>query len=306
MKLTQLGMVGYGEVGKIITAGLQSHLQSAHVWDLKFANPNSVSTANTAPTEIQHATQAGFIACDGMKALCTASNFIISAVTASQTLAVAEEVARYINKGSVFLDLNSASPATKQAASKVIEDAGGHYIEAGVMTSIGPYGIRVPMLLGGAIATDLAPQLLGFGMDVKVVSPDIGVASAIKMSRSVMIKGLEALVIESYTTARQYGVEDHVLPTLAETFPSIDWQQTGAYFFSRVVQHGKRRAEEMRESANTVKEAGFEPIMTAAIAKKHDWVAGLARDGVFDGLEKKPKWQDYADRLIAHSKHKPD
>ncbi|MBP8874093.1 MAG: DUF1932 domain-containing protein, partial [Polaromonas sp.] len=102
------------------------------------------------------------------------------------------------------------------------------------------------------------------------------------------------------------GVEDHVLPTLAETFPSIDWQQTGAYFFNRVVQHGKRRAEEMLESPNTVKEAGFEPIMTAAIAKKHDWVAGLARDGVFDGLEKKPKWQDYADRLIAHSKHKPD
>ena len=76
----------------------------------------------------------------------------------------------------------------------------------------------------------------------------------------MMIKGLEALVIESYTTARKYGVEDHVLPTLAETFPSIDWQQTGAYFFSRVVQHGKRRAEEMRESANTVKEAGFEPM----------------------------------------------
>ena len=300
MHLTQLGMVGYGEVGKIITAGLQQHMQSVQVWDLKFTTPI------TAPTEIQHATQAGFNVCDGMNALCKASNFIISAVTASQTLAVAAEAAKYINKGCVFLDLNSASPATKQAAAKVIEAAGGHYIEAGVMTSIPPYGIRVPMLLGGATAANIAPQLLGFGMDVKIVSADIGVASAIKMSRSVMIKGLEALVIESYTTARKYGVEDHVLPTLAETFPSIDWQQTGAYFFSRVVQHGKRRAEEMRESANTVKEAGFEPIMTAAIAKKHDWVAGLARDGVFDGLEKKPKWQDYADRLIAHSKYKPD
>jgi 3-hydroxyisobutyrate dehydrogenase-like beta-hydroxyacid dehydrogenase len=79
------------------------------------------------------------------------------------------------------------------------------------------------------------------------------------MCRSVMIKGLEALVIESYATARAYGVEDHVLPTLQETFPSIDWSQQGAYFFSRVVQHGKRRAEEMREAANTVREAGFDP-----------------------------------------------
>jgi hypothetical protein len=118
----------------------------------------------------------------------------------------------------------------------------------------------------------------------------------------VMIKGLEALVIESYATARQYGVEDHVLPTLQETFPSIDWQQQGAYFFSRVVQHGKRRAEEMREAANTVREAGFEPFMGEAIADKQQWVADAAKAGVFDGLPKGARWQDYADRLIAARK----
>ncbi len=114
-----------------------------------------------------------------------------------------------------------------------------------------------------------------------------------------MIKGLEALVIESYATARQYGVEDHVLPTLAETFPAIDWPKQGTYFFSRVVQHGKRRAEEMRESARTVGEAGFEPFMAAAIADKQQWVADLAAAGAFAGLPKDAPWQDYADRLIA-------
>jgi 3-hydroxyisobutyrate dehydrogenase-like beta-hydroxyacid dehydrogenase len=122
---------------------------------------------------------------------------------------------------------------------------------------------------------------------------------AIKMCRSVMIKGLEALVIESYTTARAYGVEDYVLPTLAETFPGIDWEKQGAYFFNRVAQHGQRRAEEMRESANTVKEAGFEPFMAAAIAQKQQWVADQARAGVFNGVDKDVPWQSYADRLIA-------
>jgi 3-hydroxyisobutyrate dehydrogenase-like beta-hydroxyacid dehydrogenase len=121
------------------------------------------------------------------------------------------------------------------------------------------------------------------------------------MCRSVMIKGLEALVIESYTTARAYGVEDHVLPTLAETFPSIDWEKTGAYFFSRVAQHGKRRAEEMREAANTVRESGFEPWMATAIAEKHDWVAKQSREGVFDGLPKDASWQQFADRLLKKS-----
>jgi 3-hydroxyisobutyrate dehydrogenase-like beta-hydroxyacid dehydrogenase len=166
------------------------------------------------------------------------------------------------------------------------------------MTSVPPYGIKVPMLLGGARATSLAETLVGWGMDAKVVAEKLGVASAIKMSRSVMIKGLEAIVIEAYTNARRYGVEAHVLPTLKETFPQIDWDKQGAYFFSRVVQHGKRRAEEMREAANTVKEGGFEPFMASAIADKQAWVAERAREGVFEGLAPNARWEDYADRLI--------
>jgi 3-hydroxyisobutyrate dehydrogenase-like beta-hydroxyacid dehydrogenase len=202
----------------------------------------------------------------------------------------------------VFLDLNSASPGTKQKAGALIDAAGARYVEAGVMTSVPPYGIKVPMLLGGASAAELAALLTRWGMDAKAVSDKLGVASAIKMCRSVMIKGLEALVIESYTTAREYGVEDFVLPTLAETFPSIDWPMQGAYFFSRVVQHGKRRAEEMREAANTVREAGFDPFMSAATADKQQWIAEAATAGVFKDLPEGAHWQDYADRLIAARK----
>ena len=234
----------------------------------------------------------------GMQELCSHAALLVSAVTASNTLAVAEEAARHARSGSRFLDLNSASPGTKQRAAAALEAVGTAYVEAGVMTSVPPYGIRVPMLLGGAQAEALAATLAGWGMEVRVVSEQLGVASAIKMSRSIMIKGLEALVIESYTTARRYGVEAHVLPTLKETFPQIDWDKQGAYFFSRVVQHGKRRAEEMREAAQTVREAGFEPLMAAAIASKQDWVASQAHEGVFDGLAGGSDWQAYADRLI--------
>ncbi len=170
------------------------------------------------------------------------------------------------------------------------------------MTSVPPYGIRVPMLLGGPHAEALAHRLRAFGMDATAVSPELGVASAIKMCRSVMIKGLEALVIESYTAARAYGVEDYVLPTLQETFPSIDWAEQGGYFYSRVVQHGRRRAEEMREVANTVREAGFEPWMAAATAEKQDWVAGLAAQGLFADVEAAGGWRAYADRLIAQAR----
>ncbi len=298
LSLQRVGLIGYGEVGKIFSSGLKDKpgVIDVGAWDLKFAAPSS------SQAERAHAAQAGVKAHDAMQSLCQASDFVISAVTASNTLAVAQEAARCLRPGTVFLDLNSASPGTKQQAAAAVQAAGARYVEAGVMTSVPPYGIRVPMLLGGAHASELAQRRQAWGLDAKAVSDQLGVASAIKMCRSIMIKGLEALVIESYATAREYGVEDHVLPTLAETFPSIDWPAQGAYFFSRVVQHGKRRAEEMRESANTVREAGFEPLMTAAIADKQQWVADQAAAGVFQGVPKDARWQDYADRLIAARK----
>ncbi|PKO44899.1 MAG: NAD(P)-dependent oxidoreductase [Betaproteobacteria bacterium HGW-Betaproteobacteria-3] len=295
MKFEHIGLIGYGEVGKIFSAGLKDKpgVVAVRVWDSKLAHDT------TRAAEQAHALQAGVSAQGSARALCEASDLIISAVTASNTLAVAREAAPLMRQGAVFLDLNSASPGTKKECAARVEAAGGHYVEAGVMTSVPPYGVRVPMLLGGARAAELAALLNGWGLDTRAVSVELGVASAIKMCRSVMIKGLEALVIESYATARAYGVEDHVLPTLQETFPGIDWARQGAYFFSRVVQHGQRRAEEMRESANTVREAGFEAIMAAAIADKQQWVADQAAAGVFKDLPSSARWQDYADRLLA-------
>ncbi|RJP63464.1 MAG: NAD(P)-dependent oxidoreductase [Comamonadaceae bacterium] len=294
MGIASVGLVGYGEVGRIFSAGLiAAGVPSVSAWDLKFDGAAARDEA------LAHAAQHGVHACGGLADLCQRSTLLISAVTASNTLAVAQAVSTHIRPGGFFLDLNSASPGTKQQAAALVDAAGGRYVEAGVMTSVPPHGLRVPMLLGGVHAPELAAQLSDWGMDATVVSERIGVASATKMCRSVMIKGLEALVLESYTTARHYGVEDAMIATLQETFPGIDWPPQGAYFFSRVARHGQRRAEEMREAAHTVREAGFEPCMAEAIAGKHDWMAAQARAGHFDGLAPNPRWQDWADRLLA-------
>jgi 3-hydroxyisobutyrate dehydrogenase-like beta-hydroxyacid dehydrogenase len=152
------------------------------------------------------------------------------------------------------------------------------------------------MLLGGPHAAALEPLLAPLGFSMEVVADRVGVASAIKMCRSIMIKGLEALVVESFTTARRYGVEEYVLASLRETFPTLDWEQQGAYLFSRVAQHGKRRAEEMREVAVTVHEAGLAPHMAAATAERQDWVAAM-RPANRQGREGRELAQ-YADRLL--------
>jgi 3-hydroxyisobutyrate dehydrogenase-like beta-hydroxyacid dehydrogenase len=243
--------------------------------------------------------------------LAAQSDFIVSAVTASQAVCVAKECADTIKHGAWFLDFNSASPGAKQRAAKLIDDAGGRYVEGAVMTSVPPYRIKVPLLLGGGGAAALEPLLVELGFAAKVASDRLGVASAVKMCRSVMIKGFEAMVIESFTTARAYGVEDAVLASLTETFPGIDWEKQGAYFFQRVIEHGRRRSEEVREVVETVREIGLAPWSSSGTAERQAWVADLADVGVFGArgtkeFARSADWRTEADRILAEIKKKPN
>jgi len=198
------------------------------------------------------------------------------------------------------LDLNSASPAAKGEAAALVDAAGGRYLEGAVMTSVPPYRIRVPLLLGGPHAAEAAASLIALGFAPQVSDARLGVASATKMCRSVMIKGIEAMLIESLTAARRHGVEADVLASLAETYPGIDWEAQADWCFSRVIAHGRRRAEEMREVAQTVREAGLTPWSAAGTAERHAWVAELAAAGLFAGVG--PGWRAAVDAIIEHLK----
>ena len=294
----QVGLIGYGEVGKILAKALVDRgVAGVRAWDILLDDP-------ARRTELMSAAERDGVGLAASAAdLARHADLVISAVTARETLAAATGIAAAMRRGGYFLDLNSASPKTKADCGALVATVGGHYVEAAVMNPIPPYGIRVPMLLGGPDAAALAPTLAALGFAASVVSDSLGVASAIKMCRSVIMKGMEAIVIESFLSARKYGVEDHVLASLAETFPGMDWERNGTYFFSRVVQHGRRRAEEMREAAVTVGDIGLEPLMAAATAGRHAWVAEHARGGTFAGLSPaSATWRDYADAVLKRDK----
>ncbi len=290
----RIGLVGYGEVGRILAEDLQQRgVARIGAYDIK------LGTAQEGPLAA-HAARYGVQLAASHEALAQETNFVICAVTASRTVAVAEAWAPNIRPGTWYLDFNSASPGAKVKAAALIDGAGGRFVEGAVMTSIPPHRIRVPLLLGGPHANELKPLLDDLGFAAGAGSPQLGVASATKMCRSVMIKGLEAMVIESFTTARAYGVEADVLASLAETFPGIDWEKQGDYFFRRVIQHGRRRAEEMREAAETVREVGLEPWSASGTALRHDWVADLADAGTMgDRGATRTDWRGDADRILA-------
>ena len=296
-KRWHVGLVGYGEVGRILAEDLRKQDVGITAYDLKLGNDQAGPLRD-------HASMQEVALAASHADLAAQADFIVSAVTASQAVAVAQACAPAVKKGAWFLDVNSASPGAKRRAAELIDGNGGRYVEGAVMTSIPPYRIKVPLLLGGAGAEELAPLLVALGFDAKLASQELGVASAVKMCRSVMIKGLEAMVIESFTAARAYGVEDAVLASLKETYPGIDWEKQGAYFFQRVIEHGRRRSEEVREVAETVREIGLTPWSAQGTAERQAWVADLADEGLFGpkgtaAFARSPDWRTEADRILA-------
>ena len=292
----KIALIGYGEVGRILAEDLRAAGEAVSAFDIKLH-----SLAGEPMRE--HALLHGVVLADSHAEAVRGAGLVISAVTASQAVAVASACAPALAKGAYFLDFNSASPGAKVHAAGIVDAAGGHYVEGAVMTSVPPYRIKVPLLLGGPHAVALLPLLTERGFAARVASDRLGVASATKMCRSVMIKGLEAMVIESFATARHYGVEDAVIASLQETFPGIDWEKQASYFFQRVIEHGRRRSEEVREVAETVRDAGLTPWSAAGTAERQAWVADLADAGVFGergsaAFARSADWRTEADRIL--------
>jgi len=296
----KLALIGYGEVGRILAEDLRKDGHEVTAYDLKLRS-------EAGDPMRAHALAHGVALTDSHTSAVQGAQLVVSAVTASQTVAAAEACAVERLGDSFFLDFNSASPGAKIKAADLVAGGGGRYVEGAVMTSVPPYRIRVPLLLGGPHAAALEPMLNQLGFAAKVASSKFGVASATKMCRSVVIKGLEAMVIESFVSARHFGVEESLIASLHETFPGIEWEKQAAYFFQRAIEHGRRRSEEMSEAAVTVREAGLEPWSASGTAQRQAWIADLGDQGVFgdkscDGFARGPDWRIEADRILDHAK----
>lgn len=292
----RIALIGYGEVGRILGEDLALAGQTLTAYDVKLHTDERQLFAEHARA---HGVQLAESHADAVRA----AELVVSAVTASQTVAAAEACAGALPQGSFFLDFNSASPGAKLAAAKHVHARSGRYVEGAVMASVPPYRIKVPLLLGGRDAGLLAPLLERLGFVATPASSELGVVSATKMCRSVVVKGLEAALIESLTAARHYGVETAVIASLGATFPEVDWERQAAYCFQRVIEHGRRRGEEMREVAVTLRDAGLDPWSAASTAVLQSWMAELADGGVFGSrgspsFAKSANWRTEADRIL--------
>lgn len=294
----KIGIIGFGEVGGIFGHDLAARGIHVAIFDVLLHAPASREAM------LAKARDCGVEARQSLHECVADRELVISAVTASAAAEVAENAAPLLAAGQVYLDINSVSPETKSLMAGRFESSEGRFVEAAVMAAVAPQRLKVPMLLGGEYAAEFAPRLAGIGMNAKAVSERVGVASAVKMCRSVVIKGLEALVVESVFAARRYGAEEKVLASLAATFPGMGWEAAlPDYLIGRVAEHGRRRAAEMREAAQAVSDVGLDPHMARATAARQDWLVDrIAAHELQPKFGKDFSWRALADAIAEAAK----
>lgn len=294
MALDKVGFVGFGEAAYHFAKGLRGEGVSAiYAFDINTNHP-------VLGAKIQaRAQETGTTLVGSSAELAAAVDVIISAVTADQAVKAAEQTAPYLTAGHLYADLNSISPKAKEGVAKAATSTGAAFCEIAVMGPIPGYGHKAPLLLGAAGALKFQELFTPLGLRMEIVSTDVvGRAAAVKMFRSVVYKGIEALLFECVLGAGQYGAEERVFASLKESLPGVDWKKLADYMVGRVVVHGERRAREMDEVAKTLQELGIEPMMASATARRFDWAVGTGLRDEFGG-EFPSTYQDVLDKLEA-------
>ncbi|BBV63681.1 TPA: NAD(P)-dependent oxidoreductase [Kluyvera ascorbata] len=287
--MRHIAFIGFGEAGGILASELAAQHQVV-IWDSKLGGGEREAM-------LAKADKAGVQVADSLAQALDGAAWVFSTVTAGSALEVAQQSAALMQAGQYFLDLNSVAPDTKRQAAQAFSP--GVYVDVAVMAPVPPVRMKTPLLVGGPQAESVTDVLNQLGFNARFGSLVVGKVSAIKMCRSVMIKGLEALTTECLFAAREYGVEEDVLASLHASFPSLGWDGAfPGYLISRVAEHGIRRSEEMEEVVKTLRDAGGEGMMSQSTARvqRHlpQQMRGLGLD--YAGLQPF-SWQSLADTL---------
>ncbi|MFV0281154.1 MAG: DUF1932 domain-containing protein [Rhodoblastus sp.] len=253
----RLAFIGYGEVGKLFARRFREKCGAEiAAYDILFDDASRIAEARQAHVRV------GADAADATRG----ADVIFSAVTADRAEVVARDAQNYLKGGQFFVDLNSAAPETKRRAAAHVMASGAHYIEAAVMAPVALKDIATPILAGGPQAARASALLNPLGMDISPVAEEYGRASATKLARSIMIKGMEALILDSARAARAWGVADDVFASLSRSFPGTDFAALADSMAERVHKHGLRRAAEMREAADMLDDLGLASALARAVA----------------------------------------
>jgi 3-hydroxyisobutyrate dehydrogenase-like beta-hydroxyacid dehydrogenase len=271
----RLCFIGFGEAGRAIASGLrEAGVEHIAAWDILFPDDAGATLKQAG------AAMGARLATSAADAVAN-SDIVVAAVTAASSLDAAQSVAPHLSGNPWYLDINSVSPGRKQETARLLGGA-ARYVDVAILAPIHPKRHQTPLLLAGPHAPAVLPLLIDeLEMRGTVASDQVGAAAALKMIRSVMIKGIEALTAECFLAAQRAGIVDEVAASLKNNYPGVDWPNVVEYNLERMASHGIRRADEMEQSAVTLAELGIEPLMTSGTVARQRELGELGRqDGV--------------------------
>ena len=268
----RVSFIGFGEAGQAIAAGLrETGIERIAAWDILFPEPGGAQLKMAgASIGVRLANSAADAVAE--------TDMIISAVTAASSLEAARSVEPHLTAKPYYLDINSVSPGRKQETAKLLGER-ARYVDVAVIAPIHPLRHRTPLLIAGPHAEAISPLLHELQMQLSIVGADTGHAAAIKMIRSVMIKGIEALTVECFLAATRAGVLDEVTVSLKNNYPTLDFTKIAEYNLERMASHGERRAAEMEKSAATLRELGLDPLMVDSTIKRQREMGAIGKHG---------------------------
>jgi 3-hydroxyisobutyrate dehydrogenase-like beta-hydroxyacid dehydrogenase len=261
----RLCFIGFGEAGQAIASGLrEAGVESIAAWDILFPKDEGARLKQAGEK------MGARLASSAADAVAN-SDIIVAAVTASSSLEAAQSIAPHISGNPYYLDINSVSPGRKKDTARLLEGT-ARYVDVAILAPIYPKRHQTPLLLAGPHAQAVMPLLIDeLEMQGAIASDEIGAAAALKMIRSVMIKGIEALTAECFMAAQRAGIVEEVAASLKNNYPGLDWPSVIDYNLERMASHGIRRADEMEQSAVTLTELGIAPLMTSGtIARQRE------------------------------------
>jgi 3-hydroxyisobutyrate dehydrogenase-like beta-hydroxyacid dehydrogenase len=268
----KIGFLGYGEAARAFHEGLSRPGLVVVAYDILLSRGDEAMSK-----AIENRGGATAATVDAL----ADADWIFSAVTADQSLLAVEPLLSHLRQGQVLIDINSVSPDRKRQTAAAVAAAGATYLDMAVMAPVHPRKHQTPVLIAGEAAERLLPELEALGFSVSIVGPMPGAATAIKMVRSLFVKGLEAITVEAFLAAQAAGCFEDILKSLSGSFPGLDWPRFAEYQFERTTVHGKRRAAEMQESAATLDALGLNGDLAREIAvvQERMGVAGVRKGG---------------------------
>lgn len=243
-----IAILGIGEAGSLFARDLMAAGVSVRGWDpAPRMIPPGLDFAPDNPTAVSGA------------------DIVLSVNWASVAIEVAAEVASVLRPNQLYADLNTASPQNKRDVAAIIEETGASFVDAAVMAPVPSKGLGTPIYASGSGAALFAQKMSPLGMPITILDHEAGSAATHKLVRSIMYKGVAAVVVECLQAAEALNMSDYArfqMMTVLRDELMIDRFVDGSR------KHARRRMHEMEAVVELLDSIGVSAFTSRAAVER--------------------------------------